>query len=357
MSFNPIHFIKILILLYLTLFIFLACTKEGPTCPTGRDGTDGKEWSNVCGLCHDENSTLASKTKQWQNSLHSSGFSSINNTGECAVCHTSQGFRESINLGTDTTSGVVHDAMGIDCRTCHNIHKRYDSSDFMITYSDEVPLISDGEVFDFGKANICVKCHQSRAIGPIPVPDGDDITISSQQWGPLDNPVANVYIGNGNIETPGRPFLSESIHKQMTIDPCITCHMASATGHFSGGHTMKMSYEYRGKKVENLNGCVGEGCHQYDITFDRDLAQEQVKDLLGRIRGKLAEQGVLDTNSSNGDFALDMINASKEKPLTIEANLAGATYNYMLIAKDRSNGFHNTKFAISTLKNAYDIVR
>ena len=61
---------------------------------------------------------LLAKQMQFHNSLHYLGenFGTANRT-QCAVCHTHEGFRESLTTKLDTTLAVIPNPTGPNCRT------------------------------------------------------------------------------------------------------------------------------------------------------------------------------------------------------------------------------------------------
>ena len=96
-----------------SLFAVSSCTKEGPQGPKGEDG------NATCGVCHDFSETVETKILQWNNSVHATGGNYERNTTECAVCHTSQGFKERILTGAHETAADISDPANINCYTCH----------------------------------------------------------------------------------------------------------------------------------------------------------------------------------------------------------------------------------------------
>ncbi len=191
---NHKHIYKLILLC--VLIFAISCTKEGPTGPTGKDGLDGKDANIVCGTCHNNTSGLLAKQNQWKNSLHATGYNFYRNSNQCAFCHTEQGFLESIKEGKYATAGTINDPVGITCRTCHNVHNKFDQTDYSLTYSEPVKfMFNQAESHDFGKGNLCARCHQARTLSPQPVVGGADITINNSRWGPHNNPSANVVAG------------------------------------------------------------------------------------------------------------------------------------------------------------------
>jgi len=357
--------INLLLLTVTLVFVGIMSACEGPQGPAGADGKDGKDGKDgqpgtaSCKMCHDASVAMDSKKIQWANSLHATGTNFERNMTNCAPCHTQQGFREVVETGNPETSETIKDPVGITCKTCHFIHKNYDSTDFAIVKTDAIKLYhtkdgSSGEV-DMKRSNLCGQCHQSRAVNPFPQLGGGDISITSPYWGPHHSPVANVLAGNGAYEIKGEQTYFNSPHTNITS--CVTCHMGETYGAKSGGHSMNMKYEYHGGIEANISSCTD--CHAKNAfpvvnghtTFDYHGVQTKILEDLHIIRKELAKRGWLDTTQSQGQIWNDRPIASSNNPLVLAADDAGCLYNYLLIATDRSWGVHNSYYSKAVLAN------
>jgi hypothetical protein len=118
---------------------------------------------------------------------------------------------------------------------------------------------------------------------------------------------------------------------------CGTCHMGDAFGEQAGGHTWKMTYEYRGRDNDNIAGC--EICHTTIDDFDYNDVQTDVAALMEELRVELVRIGI----KRDGDnwYA----NAG-----TWPADVAAAFVNYQMFGEDRSLGVHNPGFVKSVLE-------
>ena len=125
---------------------------------------------------------------------------------------------------------------------------------------------------------------------------------------------------------------------------CVTCHMGEAYGAQAGGHTWKMSYEYHGHDVPNVDGCIT--CHpelKDDPTFDRNkYISAEFQPLYDEARDALIAAGVL---NADGEHAIAG---------TYSGKLASAFWNFKLVQEDRSKGLHNPQFAKALLQAAID---
>ncbi len=345
---------KFNVLMSLMLFAALVITScEGPAGPQGAvgpagpqgeqgiQGVQGQPGTATCVVCHDNSQSIAAKSTQWELSKHATGGNYVRNHTDCAVCHTSQGFRERIVNDDKVTAADIQDPNPINCYTCHNIHETHTSADWGFTKTDAVDFWVGG-TFDFGKANVCASCHQNREPGVTLNKDAtvnDTVTITSPYWGPHYAVQGMFIAGMGGIEY-GTGY-SNSSHTTLVTDACVTCHMADVaygSSPMAGGHTMNITFLYHGSTRYNFNGCTA--CHA-----DTDALLTKVTDTktametaIASLKAKLIARGVLDAN--------DHIVPGRVS--TIEA---GAVWNYIMLIKDKSFGTHNDAYATTLAAN------
>ncbi|HSG67283.1 MAG TPA: hypothetical protein VK994_01155 [Bacteroidales bacterium] len=321
--------------------IVASCTKEGPQGPKGEDGIDGANGVATCGQCHNNSQILTAAINQWEHSTHATGGNYERNSGECAVCHTSQGFLGFNIDGTydpEAEGASIANPNPINCYTCHQIHSTYTGDDLAFTLTDAAELRNtDGATFDFGKANLCATCHQGRTVDPFPVEGGADITVTSSRYGVHHAPQANTIAGMGLFE-PGSGYNN---HAHSGIEnACVTCHMADAYGAQAGGHTMNIAYEYHGATELNLAGCME--CHS-----DEDALIENTEELQAEVQALLDELKVLlDAAGITAEGSDSSI------PGTYSVEVAGACLNYKALVEDRSLGVHNPTYIKRVLNNS-----
>jgi len=325
-------------------FTFVSCTKEGPAGPAGKDGVDGEDGINgqdgaaTCVQCHDNTQTLFAKTIQWEKSTHAMGGNFERNTGDCATCHTSQGFLGYHNGTYDPTAegAAISNPNPPNCYTCHNIHSTYTPEDWTLTVSGPVTLYNVAETPDYGRGSVCASCHQGRPVEPFPAEGGADIAVTSSRYGVHHGPQANVVKGVG-LFMPGTGY-ANSAHSNIP-NTCVTCHMAEAYGTQSGGHTMFMGYDYHGTLELNTAGCAT--CHS-DIDgmlASTEALQEEVAALLADLKVRLDGLGATNEGSDNAVVG------------TFAPEVAGAVLNYKAITEDRSLGVHNPTYVKKLLNN------
>ncbi|MFZ1730901.1 MAG: hypothetical protein WBQ23_00615 [Bacteroidota bacterium] len=341
-------------------FYFTAC--EGPAGPDGATGAagttgaagvagakgdkgdpgdPGAAGTAGCITCHDMSTDLVSRVDQWTSSVHNTGGTFERNDAGCAPCHSHEGFREF--QATGTVAAKIQNPTAIGCRTCHNIHTTYEKADFSLAVTGPVAFRANfmaGKTYDKGKSNLCVSCHQPRD-ATLPVVGGPDFTIANSRFGPHHGPQGSLLAGYGGYEVPGSATYANTAHTTMISDGCVTCHMQEAFGRQSGGHTMKMAYDYHEVLTLNVAGC--QSCHSGTKDFDVNGAVTEIEALGAQLEALLVADGLLDEASG----------ASKAG--TWSANKTGALWNYrMLFVEDRSGGVHNPKYAKALLTNSIE---
>ena len=329
--------------------VIAAC--EGPMGPAGEDGVDGTNGTDgtaKCSTCHNNSATIVAKQLQYENSLHAMGENAAYANrpapaNDCAKCHSSQGFLDFNADGTFNTaySSTMQykDVQQPNCYTCHETHKNFDETDWDLTYDGTHNLLLDNTAFNKGSGNLCSKCHQARAVSPMPVVGGADVALTSTRWGTHHGPVANVLTGTGLYKTVGSATYPTTA-PHYAADACVTCHMANSYGDLGGGHTMNIEYDVHGTATLNLEGCVA--CHA-DLT----ALKTKITTLQADVTAKLATlEGLLITaNIYNPTTGLN-------KTGSFTANVAGAFLNYQSLKEDRSFGVHNPAYTKALLDNS-----
>jgi hypothetical protein len=237
--------------------------------------------------------------------------------------------------GAQATAEEIQNPSNINCYTCHKIHDTYSDNDWELRKTDPVTFWWDNTVHDFGKANICVQCHQSRPQSTFPDvnnPDGT-FTVASTRFGPHHGPQSELLVGTG-VYLVGSGYDN---HMHSSIEnPCLTCHKSNAVGNLTGGHTFNIDSEEEGL---NVSGCAE--CHTEDeaVALLEEL-QPEIQGLLDTLEGLLITEGIYEPATElavKGDYT---------------NRVAGAFFNYMFIKEDKSLGVHNPTFAITLLENS-----
>lgn len=320
---------------------------SGTNGTNGTDGIDGKNADITCGVCHDLSDDLRVRIIQYSNSGHAAMNPSHNSTS-CAACMTSQGFIERIANGTTTTAATIVNPAPVNCRTCHNIHTNYDSTDWANTTVSPVTLWLDStssSPVDYGKGNLCINCHQPRTISPNPanptdVDADDSVYISSSYWSYHYGVQGAMLSGMAGYEHSGGTYPNSahtlSLSASSNQNGCVTCHMQDPYGVLAGGHTFKVEYERSGSMRFHTARC--DECHD-DTDEMLDTRGEEIDTLLTRLKTDL--------------LAKNMITSSDRVVRgTYHKDHAGAILNYLFVLKDHSGGVHNFKYAQALLTNS-----
>jgi hypothetical protein len=314
---------------------------------TNEDAGNPSEVS--CFTCHsDNNFDFVAAQQEYANSIHGSGNNIDRNTDPCRDCHASEGFLA--KLAGETPNGDHYTA--ITCFTCHAPHTNGN-----LSLRAEGPYtLQDGSVFDYGKGNLCVRCHHSRQDVRSYVID--NVKLSSR-WGPHHSDQGDILAGAGGYEYAGYTY-QVSPHTGVLTDGCIQCHMEGSWANKTGGHTWNMADEE--SDHEHLTGCNVDACHGTTgplTTFNRTAAEDfdgdgTIEGVQDEISGLLADLGALLT--TKGLMAVSGEGYAPKSVTVTDSDSAGAVYNYMVIAEERSLGIHNTKYAVGLLKSGMNFI-
>lgn len=411
---------KLVAVLFVALaFSLFGC--KGPEGPVGPAGTAGKDGQNAgfvyfegfkdslkCASCHnpDNDSTYYMKGRayQWNQSKHALGGDNERNGENCAACHTTEGFMEYAKKGF--VSQVVTPQLRPSppgCFACHSPHSKGNFS-LRDTAATVITSFVEGvsnQTFNYGRGNLCVKCHQTRTASPMsPKPNPaktaatDTISITSSRWYPHYGVQGQMLMGKGGFEFASGSY-GTSTHTNAIKVGCPQCHMVemayatSTPGVLSsggtgkaGGHTMNISYESNGVETFLLTSCNTTACHNGNLksidykgatTIGLNLgAQTTIKrylDTLSKLimtdtttlkkwnAGGKKTPWITMSVSSEGDTSYT-VNASTSSPLKIvPAAKAGALFNFLFVEHDKSEGMHNTRYAVDVLKASIDELR
>jgi hypothetical protein len=310
-----------------------------------------------CFTCHtDQEFEFAAAQQEWANSKHGSGDNIDRNRNNrsyyssCEPCHTNEGFIAEI---TGEPATGVHFTV-ISCFSCHEPHT---AGTFDLRVEGSYTLLN-GEVFDYGKGNLCVRCHHSRQ--DVREYVADSVTLSSH-WGPHHSDQGDVLIGSGGYEYDGYQY-GTSPHTGVLKNGCIDCHMTGSFANKLGGHTWKVYDEDLNKQL--LTGCNVDACHgitgplsSFNRTADEDFdgdgetegVQDEVQGLLNDLALALVDAGLLEGDAEHGYHPVS-------GRMVINADSSGALYNYEIIAEERSLGIHNTIYAVDLLRSAINFI-
>lgn len=392
-----ITFYIFVVIMFVMVVAVVGCKgPEGPQGPPGETtlvNLEGFAPGIKCGTCHipDTDTTyyLLARAYQWSTSKHAVGGDLERNGSTCAGCHTSEGFVQRMkNLAGGSTSQVVSNQVQPSppgCFACHSPHLRANFTlrdTTPVTIKSFVTGVPDA-VFDYGKGNLCVKCHQTRTtstLSPLPDPTKtaatDTISITSSRWYPHYGVQGQMFLGTGGFQFAGYTYTGNSYHSTATAikqKGCVICHMAepvysaSSGAGKGGGHTMNIRYTWEGTAGSVVVGCKVSGCHPSSMTTP-DIAgastggvpvQTLVHAYLDTLEQLMTDKtGVLTGGRYKREWLVPgtegySINASSSKPLKISpASRAGALWNYLFVEHDRSEGVHNTKYTLELLKSS-----
>ncbi|HYQ47235.1 MAG TPA: collagen-like protein [Polyangiaceae bacterium] len=349
--------------------------------------------------CH----TFSGVVEQWKTSGHYAAYVANLNGAEvaewtgqtpCGTCHASDAIelrvagsvghglaasgpvaldRGQINYKTDGTGlmvGVTYlgqtTVAQVGCNTCHNALENdphVTGDDYVAgTFKLRTPVAADDEAVierssavdvsdgtnagKYGLGNSCIWCHKSR----MDVTNYIDASnnISSAYWGPHEGPQTDIYSGKGGYQFAGLTY-TNSVHQNFTGtgstgNGCVRCHMPPVTENMGiGDHSF----------YARTSTCTS--CHGPTDNFDVNAGQSNTKIRLRALRTELNTRKLLTRDGStpltsnqlaDDDFALDRSMPSYVvlANLSIPADVAGALYNYFLVARGSGLSVHNPKY-------------
>ena len=319
---------------------------DGTNGTNGTNGSDGVDGNGTCVQCHDESTDIYVKRLQAANSKHLTGGDFERNDADCAACHTHEGFLERMESGEMEASAAIANPSPQNCRTCHNIHINYDTTDLAIRYPDPVQLWFNDVTVDMSEGNICANCHQPRIPDPMYAIGGDSISIDSKYWGPHLSPQSAMVHGTAGYEVAGSKSYPTPGSSSHASAGCTQCHMPDAFGNQAGGHTLNMTYFYHGRDADWIAGCSVSGCHSTIEDFDFNGVQTNVALLTDSLHHMLMAKGLVDSAG--------YLVASETAPLKVSPEDAGLIFNFKFLEEDHSTGVHNPAYAVAILQNSIE---
>jgi len=345
-------------MLLVGMIFLMGC--EGPAGPAGANGTNGKDATAICSVCHGmtTNNDVMTKINQYNLSLHGTGIVYEEEAGraQCNACHTGDGYVEAVQLGQ--LDPVKGGSSAINCFTCHDLHDKFDTTDWKLRVASDIALRqpSTAGTFNFGSVgNTCARCHQARPITHVYSkndPSKDSLAKNSNgtysRIGPHYGIVANIVAGIGIEPMAGLsiPPTADNKHFAGLKKGCVDCHMAKdTTNTASGGHTFLMLQANMAKISAadwNAKGC--NTCHSQDKVNKAEISTKLKKDI-ANVRRIIINAGLLDTTQAVTTEGYKVIGeyvaALKTGPKLVGKDTVSALINYLYVAKDRSNGAHN----------------
>jgi hypothetical protein len=255
----------------------------------------------------------------------------------------------------------------VHCTSCHAYDSKNDPHNTGVYLPGQAPLrvasgaddqsfiekSPAGSVDPVGQAvgkwksgNTCVFCHKSRK----------DVTffvaatnkMNNAYWGPHEGPQTDVYSGAGGYHFASAKY-GTSVHTTLA-NGCTSCHMQPVADNGNvPDHSMHPKVDYCKTCHTTFTG----------TSFDIQSGQSTVKRALAELESLLNGKNLLtrspskpyapltDAEMAGGAFELDKVRpggASDGTDLVVDADTAGALYNYLLIARSKDAGVHNPTY-------------
>lgn len=326
------------------------------------DGEEVESWTgaSTCGNCHAIDG-IEQRLAENVNYKGDTGPADVAH-GQLNYANSSTGAIAESTYAGHATVAVVH------CTTCHEVSEEndphltgeeYEPGAFPLRVpagADDAALIerssargeSDGMVAGaYGTGNACIWCHKSRKDVTNYI-SASSLDITSAHWGPHQGPHADVFSGMGGYEFAGKTYGTSS-HSNLESG-CVDCHMPPSDS--IGGIGDHSFYA-------QLSVC--RDCHAGARDFDVIGGQTQTKDGLQRLRIRLNELELLsrDGTSALSSEALSDEDFAHDEALPkagVQADVAGALYNYFVVARGSAFGVHNPRYVGQLLYDSLEAV-
>ena len=359
---------------FATVSILILTSCEGPmgmqgiAGPPGATGPMGPVGEEVCKSCHLPASVATIYKEYDEFSAHA--ITPIRSSGACATCHTQQGFLYAVenNASSIPAGAIGRFNQNFRCTTCHNaIHD--EDYDWALTTTASVPLMMWGGektanlTFGNSSSNLCLKCHQPRAIAGInnilssPAAPNTNLGTSPAYSGGIHYNTGQIlYAGVGGIEF-GSDYTNTRHHSVGGGVSCARCHMADTKG-YTEGHTF----------IATLKGCTV-SCHGRDeselsarmVPIKAELEQlledlaAKLKTVVGGGNDVVTPNGNINTYHATGNpdgYWKNPENGNHDFPALTNAQY-GAIINYQLVARSvgARSGAHNYPYVKKLLEN------
>jgi hypothetical protein len=375
--------------------------------------------ANDCFQCHDE-PPFHLRPNQWNNSPHSkfvtTGDLQTSPLGDpavssnCARCHSTAGNVIWIRNGGEpedvpTFAPPLDFAEPQTCSSCHDPHNEA-GCDAQVRRCDSFTTLAMYTVPDtVGVGATCIGCHNSRR----PISNPNTLMNQNDAHASLQG---DIFLGENlwfEEDAPGGVY-PNSPHTTATNNACVDCHMALNRGQDGpernkvGEHTHLVKvgdFENTGilptTEETQGSGCLSAGCHatsgesfafniphtygDYNGNGVREGVQTEVEGLLEALGDAIGEFAV--------NAGWDAGCATKGKPTPVpfhgrvrllcqgctieqaetdescltqpagmipDADIYKAAFNYLAVEEDKSEGVHNTAFAVTALRTSYEQV-
>jgi hypothetical protein len=330
----------------------------------------------------------------------------------CARCHSTAGNVIWIRNGGEpedvpTFAPPADFAEPQTCTACHDPHNEAGYPAQVRRFGSFTTLAMYTVPDSVGMGATCIGCHNSRR----PISNPSTLTNQNDAHAALQG---DMFLGENmwfEEDAPGGVY-PNSPHKTATNNACVDCHMAENRGQDGpernkvGEHTHLVIDEEA--EFENTgiaptaddpqgSGCLSSGCH----ATSADVFEFNIPHTYGDFNGNGIREGVQTEveglvealGDEIGEFAMDAgwdagcVPQGKPTPVPFHGRVrllksccteeqaetddscfthpAGgipdedvfkAAFNYLFVEEDKSEGVHNTAFAVTALRTAYEAV-
>jgi predicted CXXCH cytochrome family protein len=274
------------------------------------------------------------------------------NPNSCLPCHSGEGALEAWGVRTEFIEAGYSEGIGVTCAVCHDPHS--DEFEGQLRFSVSTPTVDD---------NLCMKCHQRRAVPDLGDSGGGTSGPHSPQgplligeigtvgWTPPDFPYDVTRI-RGTHGSERNTKLCAGCHVYNAPDAVSTGDVALPTGHLfkpipcvdAGGSPIPDDSCAKDETSRSWVSCTSSACHG-DATAAvsaYNAAQNRISDLVTEL------EALLDQVVANDPTQIDRSD-------TVFTVAEGAEFN-MKLGRITSSAIHNPFMTEALLDSSIDAV-
>jgi hypothetical protein len=308
--------------------------------------------AGVCNQCHDSptHHNIGTNFNASAHATLSVSSAEASNKG-CWPCHNGSAFAvdswrhnwSAKPSHADTLAGDPN-FKSISCASCHDPHSTTNPN--QLRYVSVDSLYNGYKITKGGKGQLCMNCHRARSSVTKSVTTKAPKYGWAGRFGGHHSVQADLLFGQ-NGYTYGTVTSTPSIHLNVTINACVSCHMQDRNGQPNHEFTMDSA------GVKDFVGICNQ-CHsEVTSSFDQKTASQDydgngiTESFITEVNGLLA---ILKAKLPQDSFGNVISSASDSMKIYNRPDLVQGIWNYNFITEDRSNGIHNPAYTVALLR-------
>jgi hypothetical protein len=307
----------------------------------------------VCNQCHDA-PTHHNIGSYWAASNHATLVNSSAEAGNknCYPCHSGAAFvKYSKNQATPGYNVAQDNFPSISCATCHDPHVEANLGIRIMTLSSLANGYKPPEGVG-GMGLLCMNCHHARDNGKTMIANQEK--KFSSRFYPHHSPQGDMFLGSNGYEYD-QNLEGLGTHQGLP-NGCVTCHMqARNASDTQSNHQLNMEDENGNDIVTSCKTCHGSNIQSFEDVkafYDYD-GNGKIEGAMVEVENLLAKLKEILPKDASGEVVTNAQDSMIVKNDPRYPDILKAMYNYQFVKEDKSNGAHNTKYAVALLKASF----